>query len=234
VLEANLVEVVFAGDRVSAVRGATLDGGELTVEAREFVLALGGIENAHMLLVGSPQRPDGIGNENDLVGRYFCEHPQTIIGVATTTADPDLLEDVFDGRITDPAAAVDPPAVIRGVIVPTTEAASSRGLLSFGAHGLPGALDAESSDPLFGLTAGDVAMFAEVSQGLEMPGALLLVVTGEQALHADSRVALATHRNHSTRPSVPDTSSEPDTGCGVDGYIRISLRLLGKVGRRFL
>ena len=231
VLGANLVEVVFAGDRVSAVRGATLDGGELTVEAREFVLALGGIENARMLLVGSPQRPDGIGNEHDLVGRYFCEHPQTIIGMATTTAAPDLLEDVFDGRITDPDATVDPPAVLRGVIVPTTEAARSRGLLSFGAHGLPGALDAESADAASGLTASDVAAFAEMSQGLELPGVLLLVVTGEQALHADSRVTVTGDRDALGLPraSVDWKMTAGDRQTMVDG-VRLIGSELGRVG----
>jgi choline dehydrogenase-like flavoprotein len=45
------------------------------VRARHYVLAGGGIENARMLLVSNEQRPKGIGNEHDLVGRYFMEHP---------------------------------------------------------------------------------------------------------------------------------------------------------------
>lgn len=47
---------------------------EFAVEARCFVLAAGGIENARLLLLSDEQTPGGIGNRNDLVGRYFMEH----------------------------------------------------------------------------------------------------------------------------------------------------------------
>jgi choline dehydrogenase-like flavoprotein len=45
-----------------------------------FVLAMGGIENARMLLNSCSQIPQGIGNERDLVGRYFMEHPSLLAG----------------------------------------------------------------------------------------------------------------------------------------------------------
>ena len=46
------------------------------IQARFFVLACGGIENARLLLVSNRQMPNGIGNQHDLVGRYFMEHPR--------------------------------------------------------------------------------------------------------------------------------------------------------------
>jgi choline dehydrogenase-like flavoprotein len=47
----------------------------LTVEARAFVLATGGIENARLLLASNAVMPKGLGNDHNNVGRYFMEHP---------------------------------------------------------------------------------------------------------------------------------------------------------------
>ena len=44
------------------------------------MLALGGLENPRALLNFRDQKPNGIGNDNDLVGRYFCEHPHFRLG----------------------------------------------------------------------------------------------------------------------------------------------------------
>lgn len=50
------------------------------VSANRFVLATGGIENARLLLSFNKQCKQGIGNNNDLVGRYFNDHPQFKVG----------------------------------------------------------------------------------------------------------------------------------------------------------
>ncbi|MCB0329677.1 MAG: GMC family oxidoreductase [Bdellovibrionales bacterium] len=52
-----------------------LGGNSFSVQAKRFVLALGGIANPQVLLNIRSQHPAGLGNENDLVGRYFMEHP---------------------------------------------------------------------------------------------------------------------------------------------------------------
>jgi hypothetical protein len=39
------------------------------------VLALGGIENARVLLASRSQESDGVANGHGVVGRYFMEHP---------------------------------------------------------------------------------------------------------------------------------------------------------------
>jgi Pyridine nucleotide-disulphide oxidoreductase len=51
-----------------------------TVSARAYCLCTGGIENARLLLNFDSQVPGGIGNGNDLVGRFFCEHPAYFVG----------------------------------------------------------------------------------------------------------------------------------------------------------
>ncbi|BAQ68615.1 GMC oxidoreductase [Rhodovulum sulfidophilum] len=63
-----------SGETVSHVVVRSPAGNRFDVRARYFVLAAGGIEIPRMLLVANGQRPAGLGNENDLVGRYFQEH----------------------------------------------------------------------------------------------------------------------------------------------------------------
>lgn len=52
----------------------TLERNGYTVRTRHFVLALGGIENARLLLLSNEIEAAGLGNGHDLVGRYFMEH----------------------------------------------------------------------------------------------------------------------------------------------------------------
>jgi choline dehydrogenase-like flavoprotein len=46
------------------------------ITARQVVLCAGGIENARLLLASNRIVPKGIGNGNDLVGRYLMDHPR--------------------------------------------------------------------------------------------------------------------------------------------------------------
>ena len=49
-------------------------GRRLSVRARAYVLAAGGIETPRLLLASRPGRSPGVGNDHDLVGRFFTEH----------------------------------------------------------------------------------------------------------------------------------------------------------------
>lgn len=79
VLEANLVDLRLTPDLTSVeaavFKSYTPGDPGFEVQARAFALCLGGIENARMLLNFRSQMPAGIGNGNDLVGRFFAEHP---------------------------------------------------------------------------------------------------------------------------------------------------------------
>lgn len=65
---------------VSKVEVATLTGRTMEVHAKVYVLATGGIENARLLLASNRVQPSGLGNGNDLVGRFFMDHPRLFSG----------------------------------------------------------------------------------------------------------------------------------------------------------
>ena len=107
VLNSNLVqiEVDEAADAVSGLRLSTLSGVEFRASARNYVLAAGGIENPRLLLASTGRFPAGVGNGEDLVGRFFLEHPR-FVGATFVPFDPEidlrfyLTHDAGDSRIT--------------------------------------------------------------------------------------------------------------------------------------
>lgn len=73
---ANVVNIL-ANDQVTSIKEMVVKnyaGKTHTVRARHFILACGAIQNARMLLASNTQNPHGLGNDLDLVGRYFMEH----------------------------------------------------------------------------------------------------------------------------------------------------------------
>jgi choline dehydrogenase-like flavoprotein len=85
VINANVTELKLEPGtrRVREAVVRTLNGHQFTVKAKTFVLATGGIENARLLLASDQDRPEGLGNEYDNVGRYFQEHLH--VGPATSS-----------------------------------------------------------------------------------------------------------------------------------------------------
>jgi choline dehydrogenase-like flavoprotein len=73
---ANVVNI-HTNENGSAVREVIVKnfaGRQHTVRAKNFILACCSIQNARLLLASNQQSPKGLGNNNDLVGRYFMEH----------------------------------------------------------------------------------------------------------------------------------------------------------------
>jgi choline dehydrogenase-like flavoprotein len=80
VLHANAVNLADEGGRVQRIDCATLTGNRFRVQARTFVVAAGAIETARLLLASRDCQSAGIGNNRDLVGRCFMEHPDAAVG----------------------------------------------------------------------------------------------------------------------------------------------------------
>ena len=81
-LGASVVEIEPAPDlrSIRAVRARLFEGPAFQVEARAYVLACGGIENARLLLASNRIAPAGVGNQQGLVGRFFMDHPYLTTG----------------------------------------------------------------------------------------------------------------------------------------------------------
>lgn len=63
------------GQRIETIWLRTPAGTSLAVRPRAVVLAAGGLENPRLLLLSKDRCEKGLGNGNDLVGRYHMEHP---------------------------------------------------------------------------------------------------------------------------------------------------------------
>ena len=77
VLNANLVDINLNEnlDAVTALQISDYSGNRFRARAGLYILCHGGIENPRTLLNANRQIKNGIGNDRDLVGRFFMEHP---------------------------------------------------------------------------------------------------------------------------------------------------------------
>jgi choline dehydrogenase-like flavoprotein len=93
VLNATVIEIrlTAGGNRVDHIVGVAPDGREFQVRARAFVLCVGGLETARLLLASRNQVACGVGNQNDWVGRGYMCHTAGIGGAATFTVPPQAI-----------------------------------------------------------------------------------------------------------------------------------------------
>jgi choline dehydrogenase-like flavoprotein len=120
-LHANLTQMELSADssRVGLLRVAALTGRKCSIRPRAVVLAAGGIENARLLLASKYDRPAGLGNEFDLVGRFFMEHLHVFAGHLLAAGDrPFYHRARYDG------------AEAKGAITPTAVALERHRLLT--------------------------------------------------------------------------------------------------------
>ncbi len=200
-LRANAVDLRLdaAGDRVVEIRAKTLGGVEFSVvDPRVVVVALGGIENPRLLLASNSQRPAGLGNEADLVGRNFCEHFAVPAAIAVTGNDPAALSALFEAD----QGAAEGTLRIKGDVALTSAAVRDRGLLSLGCQLVVGAYAEERPRAISGLGISQVAAVAQAT-GTDAPrSSLYFLATAEQELNPDSRVRLGSELDPLGMPRV--------------------------------
>jgi choline dehydrogenase-like flavoprotein len=71
-----------SGKRVEHVKAACRPGQTFSVQAAATVIACGALENARLLLASNDVAVNGIGNDHDLVGRYYQSHRFGVCGYA--------------------------------------------------------------------------------------------------------------------------------------------------------
>ena len=121
-IHSNIVEIGLepGTNIVSALFARALGGPRFVIRPRAAVLAAGGIENARLLLASRSDRPAGLGNEHDLVGRFFMEHlhvPAGHLVVEGMAPSRDFYRKAVYGSST-----------VRGVITPSADAQRRRRL----------------------------------------------------------------------------------------------------------
>jgi choline dehydrogenase-like flavoprotein len=122
-LNANVTELTLAPgtNRLERVEIATVSGNRFSVHADTFVLAAGGVENPRLLLASRRERPAGLGNESDFVGRCFMEHPHVSPG-HIVPAQGHTLPSFFK------RSELGREAWVHGILAPTAAAARARQL----------------------------------------------------------------------------------------------------------
>ena len=94
-LHANFAEFSVARDRgrVRSVTVRSLNGVAATIEAKQYVLCCGAIENARLLLLESQRNSGGFGNDHDRVGRYFMQHLRGQAGLVVNAEGMSRVQD---------------------------------------------------------------------------------------------------------------------------------------------
>ena len=97
VLHANVTGIITnsAATAVEKIEFQSLSGKKGIAAARFFIICCGGIETARLLLASDRVEACGVGNRNDLVGRYYQEHPMFWYGKVQTENRP-RLQDLFE------------------------------------------------------------------------------------------------------------------------------------------
>jgi choline dehydrogenase-like flavoprotein len=90
VLHANLVKIELdeSGTHAQRLLLRTLSGKQLTARAARYVLATGGLETARLLLANRDRHSEGLGNEHDVVGRYYMCHVAGTMGAIRFSGPP--------------------------------------------------------------------------------------------------------------------------------------------------
>ena len=86
-LHANVTHLQLdpGGRTVVAAVARSLSGRTATINAPRFILATGGLETARLLLASRDVQRNGIGNDHDVVGRYYMCHLAGTIGAIKFT-----------------------------------------------------------------------------------------------------------------------------------------------------
>jgi choline dehydrogenase-like flavoprotein len=252
-LHASVVELATGEDprRVDRVELRREDGSRAFVRARLVVLAAGGIENPRLLLLSRRAHGRGLGNDRDLVGRFFAERLSARTGYIIP-ATPELI-----GRTGFyPVHAAAPGVHVQGALRVGDAAQRERELLncafflptrdrSFTAEAvrsvatlvkagrrrpLPAELLGHVGNIVTGL--GDLGAVARARLRRPDPArsVLALRVQAEQAPNPDSRVTLGMRRDRfglpvariDWRPTVSDRASIRASQEAVDAALRVA------------
>lgn len=211
-LHSNVVSIESEQEIVQSVLVRSLAGNDVRFYADVFVLATGALENARLLLASNRNYSSGIGNDNDLVGRFFMEHLSLPAAELLVTAEERRPGPLYEEVDVDGVPA-------KGFLVPTEALLDAEQILNiraFIAEGSSDEMAAKSSNAILSagfiwndLKAGqfprnlrqhvmnvireldEVALFSYQKAYRAEESASVLICHLEQAPNPNSRVKLA-------------------------------------------
>ncbi|TAH13116.1 MAG: GMC family oxidoreductase [Curvibacter sp.] len=80
------------GRQIESVSVTTLEGVQAMIKSTLVVVCCGGVENARLLLASNKQHSRGLGNHNDMVGRFFMDHPYCELGEFSVAHSRELVD----------------------------------------------------------------------------------------------------------------------------------------------
>jgi choline dehydrogenase-like flavoprotein len=249
-LHASVVDLATDGDPglVDRVEVRREDGSRFFVRPRLVVLAAGGIENPRLLLLSdSPIHRNGLGNDHDLVGRFFAERMSGQTG-HIIPASPELIGRAGLYPVHEPAPGV----LVQGALRVRDDVQRERQLLNcafflvarnhsitseavrsvatlakaWRRRPLPAGMSGHLRNAATGL--GDLGAYARDRLRRPARDVLALHAQGEQAPNPDSRVTLGTRRDRfglptarvDWRPAASDRASIRATQEAIDEALR--------------
>jgi choline dehydrogenase-like flavoprotein len=206
ILHANVLRLNTdpSGTSVTDVDVSTMSKHQWKVRARAFVLATGGIEVPRLLLASNAVRPKGIGNENDLVGRYFMEHIDVEAGFALLTTPAKAL-DLYTGFVRDVPEDRIPGRTfgVKGSHILAESTLTREGLLGAEITLAVAASGGRNSPRQSqGINDRDVLELSKALAGTRWPTIAYVRILAEQSPEPDSRVTLGDTRDALGMPRV--------------------------------
>jgi choline dehydrogenase-like flavoprotein len=233
VLEATALEAV-AGEsvaEVSHVIASTDNPQRFTMAARVFVLAAGGLENPRLLLLSRSGREAGLGNDHDIVGRYFMEHPTVRRGVLVPgDGFPSWRTEIYTQQ-------ADGDSAMRGALAPSTALMERESILN-GMILLAPSTELETSEAYRSLAIVKAAFRRDDSGPESIAGHALSLASRPTEL---LRVATALYRRRAGRTvyqlamtveQAPDPESRVTLGRGLDRFGRPVASLSWRLGEQ--
>ncbi|MGK0359684.1 MAG: choline dehydrogenase-like flavoprotein [Bradymonadia bacterium] len=184
-LYANVLDLKVADGRIDQVDVGTLSGVRFSVNAQVTVLAAGGLENPRILLAANGGA--GVANANDMVGRFFMEHPHyySAAFVVTSTSETSFYE-----RFTMPGSFAGDAVTMKlqGALAIAADVRAREGIPNMGLEITVGDIERDQA----GVPPRQIA---PLLRGDEPARLLRLNARVEQRPLADSRLTLKTERD---------------------------------------
>lgn len=250
VLGANVGNVRVDGRRVAGVDVKTLDGNEFAVDADVVVLALGGIDNPRLLLASRSQRTAGLGNEHDLVGRYFMDHTLLATGrlvISESAPNPELF--FFVGVPMERAGIKDAPGALPrflfGQFALTPRASRDAEIPAFAAL-LAGRFPGDETAPIISADIASLVGDVEGRTGVQRPELEMIEINGRRRVstnyfevavnmeptpYAESRVTLTAELDRLGMPRIDLAwRFDPNDYASLTRGAAVLAREFGRVG----